>query len=171
MIIINSWMIVTLWSFAQHQRLGVPPPSRLPRRLHRGLDLQWDFKIKKSEICPYSWNRRQIKNHGFLQHLSLKTLELWWLQDTINTCFAKEMENHMITETKEPSKFVGGVPQRPGTWTLAGGPWQPWQEPPRGPRQFFERSNYFPSSHGFGPGSPMGCGLWTTGAQWCPPVR
>jgi len=42
-------MIVTPWSFAQHQRLGVPPPSRLPRRLHRGLDLEWDFKIKNSE--------------------------------------------------------------------------------------------------------------------------
>jgi len=114
-------MIVTPWSFAQHQRLGVPPPSRLPRRLHRGLDLEWDFKIKKSEkkFCPYSWNRKQIKNDGFLQHLSLKTLELLWLQNTINTCFAKEMENHMITETKEPSKFRGRAPT---TWTLAPAP-------------------------------------------------
>eukprot|EP00913_Durusdinium_trenchii_P004091 g3790.t1 len=29
------------------------------------------------------------------------------------------------------------------------------EEQPRGPRQFFERNNYFPNSHGFGTGGPF----------------
>ena len=94
-----------------------PPPKKVAPWAGLGVGFQNQEIWKK--ICPYSWNRRQFKNHGFLQHLSLKTLELLWLQDTINTCFAKEMENHMITETKEPSKFRGRAPT---TWTLAPAP-------------------------------------------------
>ena len=48
--------------------------------------------------------------------------------------------------------------QFPPTWLGVGPPCTSpnvnQEQPSRGPRQFFERSNYFPNSHGFGYGSP-----------------
>lgn len=46
----------------------------------------------------------------------------------------------------------------------------PQEQPSRGPRQFFERSNYFPNSHGFGYGSPksvMAGAIWKGKAAMC----
>lgn len=103
-------ILITYYSFAQRQRLGVLPPSRLPRRT--------GDSDGGCGGCTVAWT------WGFEDHLSARKLWTYWAQDVISIPSARKMEHHgtsnYISLKVRNHQDSGGVPHRHRLLALAG---------------------------------------------------